>query len=407
MCEDVSQELYDACNESGTNTWYWNYEDDGVCVCACDDTYCPFKREDGAHMGPACECACPWECGPNSVQLDNCDCVCDPAKEAQCIAHNPIGQWEDPIKYWDSETCECKCVSTANCNRPDIRSRNPETCECECVPGIPNKTDCGGNQVLTDLYHDCECQCNATQDQIDKCFLADPTLPPSAEVNLTFAETLRGDGVYMRFNHHFCTCELEIEPMDKVCPEGWPNAEVFPSDVLSCQHPFAYSYPVCGCMCIPDLAESCMGNEELNESSCECECSQAKVNECNSISGQTSSDEGCSCIGYAYATVQAYSSAGSSSVSVDDTTIFDGASEAILSYETDSQETMTLSSSIQQISNFGNVADTENYGDIQFDGTTTNNHWPDAKVVPVHGDPPPTITGDPHVCTFFGEKYDM
>jgi hypothetical protein len=245
---------------------------------------------------------------------------------------------------------------------------------------------------------------------VANCLLADPSKPHDDPVNVDFAQHLYDKGCNMRWNGVTCMCDLDTSGIeeDTYCPPQVGSGEFFPSNILSCHsNPnFDFYYPECGCKCKPDI--SCDGNKVLNESSCECECSSSRVNFCNRVSGTLLSDDNCSCVDYPKTTLKFYATKNNRSVTVEDTTIFDGASEAILSQGTDSEETMTLSSSTQQISNFDNVVQTDTSGEISFTGQLTNDHDEGAEVIPVFlPSPTPHIGGDPHVCTFFGEKYDM
>lgn len=396
-CSDVTNDIYQACLDSDAHRWSVGGEN--VCSCSCRDDYCP----DHQIQNPStCECECPQACGANQVQLDNCECICDPEKVEQCNA-------QASIKFWDSDTCECKC-KPISC--VEERSQNPETCECDCdSPTDPTLSQCIGNQVLTDVGgHKCECQCNSTDEMIANCFLADPTQANDAQVNVDFAEHLESKGHAMRWNYFTCMCDLEKASNigGGYCPPQVGSGEFFPSDILSCtgNSNFDFYFNDCECKCRPDI--ECFGNKILNESSCECECSSSRVNFCNSVSGTLLSDENCECVDYPGTSLKSNVLKGSTSVNVHDTTIFDGASEAILSPGTNSEETMTLSSSTSQLSDFDNVVQTDTSGHITFTTGLANDHPSGTEIAPVYGDPPPpTMTGDPHVCTFFGETYDM
>ena len=389
------------------------------CYCACrDNDSCPngMIRE-----LPDCECKCDPEleqqCESYQVLVKtqsgkSCECACDENKKSQCNLQTHI---------WNEATCECICPP-GDC--PAKFAKN-ENCECVCDPDH-NDHQCSGGQILQySDQHGCHCACESG---LESTCIGHPSLEFHQDIENRF-------GLLFLFENTSCNCSVRNkENFDDVWVES-----LYPADVLSCVNQtggnYDFNFHSGNCECSPSL----VCNEDflkVNESNCECDCLDNHVETCNKFSGTLEKVyalgelEHCQCVGYNGTKLSAIGNSGDKMVIVRDGNPFyytGGqlqnadqdiiATSAVLSPFTENEEEHEIES----------VATSEDSGDVEitFKQQLENTHEIEAEIVPIFSDSPTPSSSttfsqatqtetpcvgagcDPHISTFFNEKFEM
>ena len=303
-----------------------------------------------------------------------------PVAEAEECASNPGKNFNytftrDEDDYITAEYCSCTCKE----NVATGYVRQMPDCEKKC--GI-TPDDCWENAEVHDHGGWCACGCN---EEFKNACLADNT------AHWWGATTGR------------CKCN---------CGSYCPHGDLVQTD-----------WPECGCECDPEQTECLNGELLYGVHGCKCIDCTASDDDCNLIGGTpTRSGYSCKC-NYDFTHLLETIPVGSLSASISDTEILAGAEEVILSYNTNNAERLPLVTSATQHTESG--VQSANQGTISFLTPTQNIHTSGGEVVGISTDSPtpsPSTTFpqatqtetpcvgagcDPHISTFFNEKFEM
>ena len=401
------------CLESSNHFFKTNTGVPGECECQCTGSPCSSDTKIRNQSSCECECNSAMQdaCSSSQVVVDRgdyCECACEPNKKAACvneiesiseINHQTGVAWSESRcscmygncedvspseiqsclgndnKYWDAEDCECKCHSNISCQGNQVV--NSSSCECEC--GSIEQHNCNPGQVVL-TQENMWCTCGCAESKITNCnaHVSDDT----------------------NFNSSNCECEC--------LPRSCPHNKVLKF----------VGNGTCECECLSKQELNCEDYEVVldTDGQCSCGCDTAKVSSCTGSDGKYFDHRNCECIDSTVTT--AHISEGEMSASVNDTSIFEGATSATFSPGEGNSETMEFPEPWSESNPQSLIENTESKtlspgGIGPFTTAFTRSHASGTKVVP--GFPQATQTEtpcvgagcDPHISTFFNEKFEM